>query len=257
MGRLTDVWSEHWPTLYERAKAPVSYPGGSESYELAGKFLAGDALVEEWGCATTYGRKFIPAPYRGIDGGPSIFVDQVVDLREYISNVPRALIRHVLEHNWEWHTILDNFLASFTDRAVIILFIPLGLHDLNRSFEHLVSEPPTPPGLQMDEARFLSRLSRPGLEVVGDEELFNDTPPFGYERIFYLEKKADAKPLSVVQPRCTVGDCDTVTYDRVRVDYTVLGNRFEYAFNCCHRHAQGLMTGLYNLEIPTINWSTT
>jgi hypothetical protein len=33
-------------------------------------------------------------------------------------------MRHVLEHNYEWARILDNALASFTERMVLILFTP-------------------------------------------------------------------------------------------------------------------------------------
>lgn len=247
------TWEAWWPDLYRGVIAPVEYPGGSESYKLAGMFLAGDALVEEWGCATTFGRQFIPAPYRGVDGGPSEFVDVVADLREYGSGVPNALIRHVLEHNWDWRDILDNFVSSFTKKAAIILFIPMGVHDINRSFEHRVGKAPTPPGLQLDEASFFDRINRPGVVIVDDMELANDTPPFGYERVIFLEKKRDFIPISAVRPRCAY--CGEVGYEQMRVDLTLLGQRYEMAVNACAPCLAQAQEGLYSLKtIPEVSW---
>jgi hypothetical protein len=48
----------------------------------------------------------------------------VVDLVAYRSRVPGVFIRHVLEHNDAWARILDNAVASFTERMVLILFTP-------------------------------------------------------------------------------------------------------------------------------------
>jgi hypothetical protein len=48
----------------------------------------------------------------------------VVDLVQYRSSVPGIFMRHILEHNYEWAQILDNALASFTERMVLILFTP-------------------------------------------------------------------------------------------------------------------------------------
>jgi len=48
----------------------------------------------------------------------------VVDLVAYRSHVPGVFMRHVLEHNDEWARILDNAVASFTERMALILFTP-------------------------------------------------------------------------------------------------------------------------------------
>lgn len=248
------IWDPWWESLYQGSSVPTSYPGSAESYEKAGAFLGGQGLVEEWGCATTFGKRYIHAPYRGVDGGPSEFVDVVADLSTYRSDVPRALIRHVLEHNWNWRAILDNFLLSFKERGVVVLFIPLGKHDINRSFEHRIGQPPTPPGLQLDEESFWSMLSHPDL-VVKDEVLQNDTPPFGYERIIYLAKDNTVEIPRVATPRCTIRSCRRVATGQVRSDYVVLGNRFEYAFNACRKHQDDMLEGLYSLEkLPEVSW---
>jgi hypothetical protein len=48
----------------------------------------------------------------------------VVDLVAYRSTVPGLFMRHILEHNYAWAQILDNALASFTERMALILFTP-------------------------------------------------------------------------------------------------------------------------------------
>jgi hypothetical protein len=64
----------------------------------------------------------IPADrYRGIDGIPSPRCAEFVDLVQYRSSVPWIFMRHILEHNYEWARVLDNALASFTQRITLIL----------------------------------------------------------------------------------------------------------------------------------------
>ena len=65
-----------------------------------------------------------PDRYRGIDGTASPRCAEVVDLVEYRSTIPGLFMRHILEHNYEWARILDNALASFTERMALILFTP-------------------------------------------------------------------------------------------------------------------------------------
>lgn len=38
-------------------------------------------------------------------------------------------MRHVLEHNLEWREIAQNFTDSWTDRAALVLFIPVQPED--------------------------------------------------------------------------------------------------------------------------------
>ena len=41
------------------------------------------AVIEDWGCGTTYAKKFVRrGTYRGIDGSPVDATDKVVDLRQ-------------------------------------------------------------------------------------------------------------------------------------------------------------------------------
>jgi hypothetical protein len=103
-----------------------SWPyGETTSYEIGAAWLADCALTEDWGCGAGWLRTLIPPErYRGIDGTASSVCDEVVDLVAYRSTVPGIFMRHILEHNRMWDRILDNALASFTERMVLILFTP-------------------------------------------------------------------------------------------------------------------------------------
>jgi hypothetical protein len=113
-----------WAIWYQDLEAPWAY-GDPTSYEIGAAWLAGCALIEDWGCGTGWLRTVIPPErYRGLDGTASLFCDAVVDVVTYRSRVPGVFMRHVLEHNDAWARILDNAVASFTDRIVLILFTP-------------------------------------------------------------------------------------------------------------------------------------
>lgn len=101
--------------------------GGEASYVKAMEFLDGPYIIEDWGCGTAWARKYVKrGRYIGLDGSWSMHCDQIVDLREYKSSADAILLRHVLDHNWEWRKILENALASFQKKLCLILFTPFG-----------------------------------------------------------------------------------------------------------------------------------
>ncbi|MPY89661.1 MAG: hypothetical protein GEU99_17285 [Luteitalea sp.] len=113
-----------WAAWYRGLDDPRPY-GDTTSYTIGPAWLAHCALVEDWGCGRGWLRTLIPPNrYRGIDGTASPFCDEVVDLVEYRSTSPGIFMRHVLEHNYEWARVLDNAVASFTERMVLVLFTP-------------------------------------------------------------------------------------------------------------------------------------
>jgi hypothetical protein len=118
---LVGKWDAWYANLGE---TPQPY-GSSDTYKLGAEWLAGCDLIEDWGCGKGFLRTLVPKDrYRGIDGTDSRFCDDVVDLTEYTSSVQGVFMRHVLEHNREWAKVLDNAVASFTKRMVLILFTP-------------------------------------------------------------------------------------------------------------------------------------
>jgi hypothetical protein len=113
-----------WATWYQDLEAPWAY-GDPTSYEIGAAWLAGCTLIEDWGCGAGWLRTLLPPErYWGLDSTASPFCDAVFDLVTYRSRVPGVFLRHVLEHNEAWARILDNAVASFTDRMVLILFTP-------------------------------------------------------------------------------------------------------------------------------------
>jgi hypothetical protein len=113
-----------WTVWYQDLEEPWPY-GETTSYEIGAAWLADCARTEDWGCGAGWLSTLIPPDrYRGIDGTPSPRCAEVVDLVEYRSTVPGIFMRHILEHNYEWAQILDNALASFTERMALILFTP-------------------------------------------------------------------------------------------------------------------------------------
>ncbi|MGH2596131.1 MAG: hypothetical protein ACRDH7_09230 [Actinomycetota bacterium] len=109
---------------HEKRRHPAAYED-TPTYRLAAGWLDGRHTIEDWGCGTAWARQFYTlGQYRGLDGTGSRFCDEVVDLRTYRSEVACITMRHVLEHNWDWRLIAQNFAASWTHRAALALFIP-------------------------------------------------------------------------------------------------------------------------------------
>lgn len=175
------------PDLYKGVVSPTRYGNDDTSYIRAGLYLSGPGLVEDWGCGTTYARRFIGAPYRGIDGCMSKFADEQVDLATYRSDVPKILMRHALEHNWDWRDVLANMLDSFTDRACLILFLRPGEKDTNVSGPDL-SDTAEWPGLSLCEADLDAILAEHPEITVWSEDLETATAPQNFERVYFLVK---------------------------------------------------------------------
>lgn len=98
--------------------------GGEGTYVKTAGFLDGcGPLVEDWGCGGAYARKFFTkSRYVGVDGSQGR-CDIVADLRERVSEVDGILIRHVLEHNYDWPIIVGNAVRSCLKRMAIVFFI--------------------------------------------------------------------------------------------------------------------------------------
>lgn len=111
------------PWDYASAKTPFPYDD-TPTYQIAADFLNGHGLIEDWGAGVGWMKQFVDGEYRAIDGAWSTWVDRLVDLRAYRSDVPCAFMRHVLEHNADWRIIAENFTSSWHVRAALVLFIP-------------------------------------------------------------------------------------------------------------------------------------
>lgn len=122
-----------WEDWYRIVDEPEPF-GETTTYEMGAEFLRPCALVEDWGCGKGYMRTLIePERYRGIDGSRSKFADEVVDLADYRSDVPGIFMRHVMEHDYRWESILANAVASFRERMFLAVHTALAdeTHEIN------------------------------------------------------------------------------------------------------------------------------
>jgi len=176
---------DRWYELIPAGSAPQPY-GPSPTYRLGADWLADCSLVEDWGCGKGWLRTLVPPDrYRGLDGSCSPFADRIVDLAEYRSSVPGIFMRHVLEHDYRWRTILANACGSFTQRMALIVFTPFaaegeGTHDVE--FE----EDPGVPNLSFDLKELLAVLSAGG--VTGTGQQYATDTKFETETVFLLER---------------------------------------------------------------------
>lgn len=130
---LTDTASPTHPSLMNRwngcyqnatLKNPVFW-GPHTTYLAAAAFLADIDEVEDWGCGGGGFKSYCVCPaYIGVDGSYSPFANRIVDLSDYESSCDGILLRHVLEHNYDWDKILTAAIKSFRKKLCIVLFTP-------------------------------------------------------------------------------------------------------------------------------------
>ncbi len=113
-----------WNASYSRANLDEISYGDGVTYLMAAAFLADVDEVEDWGCGTGAFRRFCKTKYIGIDGSKTPYADKIVDLEEYRTNCSGIMLRHVLEHNYNWERILTNAVLSFRHKLFLCLFTP-------------------------------------------------------------------------------------------------------------------------------------
>ena len=114
-----------WNKWYKNIKTSGAFRyGNTITYKLSADFLKDMNEVEDWGCGTGGFKRFYNGKYVGIDGSGNPFVDKVVDLRGYKSNVDGIVMRHVLEHNYDWKEVLAGAVSSFKKRFCLVIFTP-------------------------------------------------------------------------------------------------------------------------------------
>jgi len=170
-----------WNKWYESVTDQMPF-GDSESYVIGAKFLEDCEVVEDWGCGLGWFSKFRPNGYLGVDGSDSPFASKIVDLEEYTSFVDGIFMRHVLEHNYGWKTILANALKSFRKKMVVVVFTPWSPGNTREiSFVDRVGVP----NISFNKQEFLERLVEFEWELI---ELTLSNTMFGQEHIFLVQK---------------------------------------------------------------------
>lgn len=115
---------DKWNWAYVNLTAPQPY-GDTITYRLGARWLGDCEVVEDWGCGAGWFKEFCKNTYIGIDGSDTPYLTKKEDLVNYRSNADGIFMRHILEHNHEWRTILRNAIESFQKRMCLILFTPL------------------------------------------------------------------------------------------------------------------------------------
>jgi hypothetical protein len=100
--------------------------GTPDTYRLAARWLSGCRTVEDWGGAGGVFSRFLPdsVAYRCIDGTVQCSDQVLADLSTYRSAPDGILLRHVVDMTEDWAAVLDNALASYRRRMVVVTFTP-------------------------------------------------------------------------------------------------------------------------------------
>jgi len=100
--------------------------GTDDTYRLAATWLSACKDVADWGGARGYFGKFLDPSvrYTLVDGTLQDAGQVLADLRYYHKQSEGILLRHVLDNTLTWEPILENALAAFTKRLVVVTFTP-------------------------------------------------------------------------------------------------------------------------------------
>lgn len=162
--------------------------GETTSYELGVEWLADCERIEDWGAGAGFFSTLVqPDRYVGIDGSRGPKTSVIVDLTEHRSETPGLFMRHVLEHSYDWAAILDNALASFTERMFLVLFTPLADETHDTEFE----DPPGVPNLSFRLEDLTDRFDcESSFEELGNAMPYGlQTPKLvGTETVFRLSR---------------------------------------------------------------------
>ena len=179
---------------YETFQAPTAYDDPL-SYSLGAEFLKDCKTIEDWGCGTCFFSTVLDPSisYKGIDGSWSKFTSELHDLVEYRSpSQPDGIfMRHILEHNHDWRAVLENALASFRRKMVLIIFTPWV--DETRVLVNNANGVPDIAFAPKDIGAYLEPFDYTLHEVETKTQ-------YGVEHIFYIEREKVNKRYSIVIP---------------------------------------------------------
>ncbi len=158
--------------------------GDDVTYEKGVAWLDGRGDIEDWGCGCARAKAFAKmSHYTGIDGSPG-WADKIVDLRTYRSDVGCVFMRHVLEHNFGWREILNNAVASFRARMVLVIFTPFSFTTKVIGISTTDTRVPVP-DISFKREDLTGCFD--GLDFC--EESLKTKTQYGSEHVFYIEKR--------------------------------------------------------------------
>lgn len=174
-----------WDGWYKNVKSQGSFRyGNTVTYHLAADFLADMLEVEDWGCGTGGFKRLYNGKYTGIDGSANPFVDKVVDLRKYRSNVDGIVMRHVLEHNYDWEAVLAGAVSSIRKKFCLIIFTPF--MDTTQEIAHNKKHGVDVPDIAFNKSDVEHFFE--GLKWRLDENIKSGTH-YKFEHIYFVERQ--------------------------------------------------------------------
>lgn len=178
-----DKWNEWYKDV--STESAFRY-GDTLTYEKGFDFLKTCGTVEDWGCGTGGFKRFFKnsdVNYVGLDGSDTPFSDRKVDLTLYTSQVDGVFMRHVLEHNYEWKSILMNALRSFGQKMCLVMFTPFS--DETKEIAHNRGHGVDVPDISFRKEDLTDLFDGIDWSV----ESFQTNTGYGIEHIFFLNKK--------------------------------------------------------------------
>jgi hypothetical protein len=175
-----NIWYKHLPST------PSEFVySQTETYQLAANFLIDCKIVEDWGCGAGGFLRYRNDAI-GIDGSDTRFAAKKnIDLTKYTSFCDGINMRHVLEHNYNWASILKNCLISAEKKICITMFIPLGQNTLQIS--HNLPHGIDVPDLQISRKEFMDIINNFSPKLL-DSKIINTNTGYGKEEIIYIIK---------------------------------------------------------------------
>lgn len=179
-----------WESAYLN-RNPFPY-GNETSYRLGAEFLKTCRTVEDWGCGAQWFRRVMHSVQpevrvTGLDGSAG-FCDRTVELAEYFPSVPAdgIFMRHVLEHDYNWKTILNRALDSFSQRMALIIFTPFSAQQTLLSVYHFPAGGSCP-YLSLPSREIAQELQRHDV-VYRIESLPSPGTEYGRETIYWIQR---------------------------------------------------------------------
>ena len=182
--------AEKWNKWYENITIDdVCFRyGNTETYDLGYTFLKECKTIEDWGCGIggfkTRFEKENVNNYIGVDGSKTPFADIKADLTTYISNVDGIFMRHILEHNYDWKTILENACKSFTHKMCLVLFTPFS--NETKEIAHNMNYGVDVPDLSLSKNEIINIFDK--YNIKHTLITMNTQTQYNIEHIFYLTK---------------------------------------------------------------------
>lgn len=178
-----DKWNEWYKDV--SVESAFRY-GDTLTYEKGFEFLKTCGTVEDWGCGTGGFKRFFKnsdVNYVGLDGSDTPFSDRKVDLVTYTSQVDGIFMRHVLEHNYQWRSVLENALRSFGQKMCLVLFTPFSTE--TKEIAHNRGHGVDVPDISFRKEDLTDLFGGIDWSI----ETFQTNTGYGVEHIFFLNKK--------------------------------------------------------------------